>query len=54
MDRNKFDDSISSIWMNLGIQDWNDYLFTFQCLIIIGMKMKKKLIYNNILSYNLK
>ena len=39
---NEFDDFISSIWMNLGIQDWNDYLFPFQCLIIIGMKMKKK------------
>ena len=42
VDRNEFDDSISSIWMNLGMQDWNDYLFPFQCLIIIGMEMKKK------------
>ena len=39
---NEFGDFIFSIWMNLGIQDWNDYLFPFQCLIIIGMKMKKK------------
>ena len=39
---NEFNDSISSIWMNLGIQYWNDYLFPFQCLIIIGMEMKKK------------
>ena len=31
MDRNEFDDSISSIWMNLGMQDWNDYLFPFKC-----------------------
>ena len=28
--------------MNLGMQDWNDYLFPFQCLIIIGKEMKKK------------
>ena len=26
MDRNEFDDSIYSIWMNLGIQDWNDFV----------------------------
>ena len=29
MDINEFDDSISSIWMNLKMQDWNDCLFPF-------------------------
>ena len=43
MDKNEFDDSISNILMNLGMQDWNDYLFLFQCLIIIEMKMKMKI-----------
>ena len=42
MDRNEFDDSISSIWMNLGMQDWNDYLFTFQCLTIIEIEIEMK------------
>ena len=42
VDRNEFDDFISSIWMNLRMQDWNDYLFLFQCLIIIWIEMKKK------------
>ena len=54
MDINEFDDFISNIWMNLRMQDWNDYLFPFKCLIIIGMEMKKKQIYNNIIPYNLK
>ena len=34
---------ISFIWMNLEMQDdWNDYLFLFQCLIIIEIEIKKK------------
>ena len=26
---NEFGDSIYNIWMNIRIQDWNDYLFPF-------------------------
>ena len=42
MNRNEFNDYISTIWMNLRIQDWNDYLFPFQCLIIIGMRSEER------------
>ena len=35
---------ISRVWMNLGILEWSDYLFSFQCLVTrIGNGKIKKL-----------